>query len=79
MTLFRSIALVSALAFCAALITAGREIIPSPGTVSALYQSAGLAACAMLAELVRAYAFKVGGLTFLRLGRLSLSFCITRH
>lgn len=67
-----------ATALCAGhylLIQASQDIIPTPETVQALYAwSAGVAGAALFLALETR---KVGGLTFLRLGRLQVSFCFT--
>jgi len=55
------------------------EIIPAQETVNAAMAYAGLMVAFALAYGVQGYCRKVGGLTFLRLGRLSLSFCITKE
>lgn len=73
------LSLFSALVSAALLMQAGREIIPSADTIRALQLTGACGLSALLADLIRSYAFKVGGLTFVRLGRLSFSFCITRH
>lgn len=58
---------------------ASLEIIPEPETMmtAMLYASAMVAFA--LASVMRASWRKVGGLTFARIGRLSLSFCITKE
>ncbi len=78
MRLFHLVFLAVALAFVAAFGQATRDIIPTPETVRTLQFTAAALALMTLAAVIRAYAFKVGGLTFCRLGRLCFSFCITR-
>ncbi len=55
------------------------DIIPTQETIQLAYVSAGALILATLAWAMRAHCRKVGGLTFLRVGRLSLSFCITKE
>lgn len=55
------------------------EVIPSQHTITAAYLWCAMVVLATLAYAIRAHASRVGGLTFIRLGRLCLSFCITRN
>lgn len=61
------------------LAIAHQDIIPEPATVKGLLTAAGLGVALVLAWVVRAHARRIGGLTFVRLGRLSFSYCITRR
>ncbi len=59
------------------LAQASSDIIPTSDTALALELWAiGLVAGALYLA-IEGYARKVGGITFLRLGRLQLSFCVT--
>lgn len=79
MRFFLSLTVVFQVVFMVALARATYEIIPSAETVRLAYVGAYGVIAGALGLVIRAYAFKVGGLTFMRLGRLSLSFCITRQ
>lgn len=75
----RTIAITLAVMGVMTMHQAHSEIIPTQHTITAAYLWCAMVALATLAYAIRAHASRVGGLTFLRLGRLQLSFCITRN
>lgn len=57
---------------------ASDDIIPTPETVQAIYIWVALVGLVAIFLGVQSYARKIGGLTFLRLGRVQMSFCVTK-
>lgn len=72
LTLFATLATLDQIA------QASTEIIPDPATVQALTAWSIGAVLGVVFLALEGYARKLGGLTFIRLGRLQFSFCITK-
>jgi len=54
------------------------DIIPSQDQKDAIYGALACVTASFLGLLIRAYCFKVGGITFARFGRLFCSFGISK-
>lgn len=78
MRILETLALASAFYAASAIQVAGQEIIPTPETTNAALASCTALAFCVMAMAMRTYCRKVGGLTFMRLGRFQFSFCITK-
>lgn len=78
MRTIETLAFASAFYAARAIQVAGQEIIPTPETANAALASCAALALCVMAMVVRTYCRKVGGLTFVRLGRFQFSFCITK-